>query len=76
MFPGNVIFKADEEIGHHEDKQYSGGWQKKSDWYHPYNILDRKALEIWSTSMETTQPAWSEQTKLRQGLQLCTETSQ
>ena len=33
LFSEDVISRAEEEIGHHEDKQYSGGSLKKSDLY-------------------------------------------
>ena len=77
LFPDDVISKAEEEIGHHEDKQHSGSAHKKSDWYHPYNPSAREYTahqpEIQSTSMERTHR--SEQRRSGEGLKLFTATS-
>ena len=57
LFLDNVISKEEEEIGHHEDKQYSSGFQRKSDWYHPYNPSAKNASD---TTRRPGPPAWKQ----------------
>ena len=57
LFPVDVICKADEEIGHHKDKEYSEGSQKKSHRYHAYNLSAKNAPD---TSQKSSPPAWTQ----------------
>ena len=80
LLPDNIISKAEEEIGHHDDKCNSDSSHKICNRFHPYYQLVKLALEagkkIQTTSLETTPLSWSVQTRSRQGLQLLTATSQ
>ena len=67
--------KTEEEIGHHEDKQYSGGSHKKSDWYHPYNPSDKNAADTGRISCPQHGNNWGK-SKRGQGLLLFKVTSQ
>ena len=77
-----VIAKAEDEIGHHDDKYYTGSSCKKSDWFHPYNPPAKNAPDtVWRSDPPAgKQPSHRGQSNWGQGsgqgLQLFTVTSQ
>ena len=55
LFLDNIIQKADEEISHYDDDQYSSSSHKKCDWYQP---CAQSSRFLQDTGKKSHPPAW------------------